>query len=155
MHGPDCIIRFVKKSKEKMNVHPEKLPLRIHCLNPVFSICRLEQLKPEYLMHPFAFSAVTDEERSLVIPEEYAPEDAVECSGGWRGMRIEGQLDFSLTGILAGITGVLAEADIPVFAVSTFRTDYIFVKEELFERTCRKLEEAGYAVLHDISDAKK
>ena len=119
------------------------------------TVCKLRNTEDIDLTAEFYFLGRTDEEISLVVPEEYAPEDAVECSGGWRGMRIEGQLDFSLTGILAGITGVLAEADIPVFAVSTFRTDYIFVKEELFERTCRKLEEAGYAVLHDISDIKK
>ena len=62
---------------------------------------------------------------------------------GWRGFRIVGKLDFSLIGILARISGILAEAGIGIFAVSTCNTDYIFTKEENFERALDALARQG------------
>ena len=62
------------------------------------------------------------------------------------GFRIEGQMDFSLIGILSGISTVLAEKKIGIFAVSTYNTDYILVKEENFGRAMDALEKAGYEV---------
>ncbi|MBQ9595796.1 MAG: ACT domain-containing protein, partial [Synergistaceae bacterium] len=56
----------------------------------------------------------------------------LERSDDWRGFRVKGVLDFSLVGILAKISGLLAENDIALFAVSTFNTDYIFVKSDKF-----------------------
>ena len=60
------------------------------------------------------------------------------------GFRIEGILDFSLTGILARISGILAEAGIGIFAVSTYNTDYILVKKENMRRAMEALAAAGY-----------
>ena len=62
------------------------------------------------------------------------------------GFRIEGVLDFSLIGILSKLSSILAEHKIGIFAVSTFNTDYILVKEENFERALSVLAEAGYSV---------
>ncbi len=55
-----------------------------------------------------------------------------------------GELDFSLVGILANLSGVLAEKGIPIFAVSTYNTDYILVKEEWFAEAVRALQAAGH-----------
>ena len=65
---------------------------------------------------------------------------------GWRGFRIVGILDFSLVGILARISGILAEAGISIFAVSTFNTDYVLLKQEKFAQALEVLEAAGYEV---------
>ena len=65
---------------------------------------------------------------------------------GWRGFRIEGELDFSLIGILSRISTVLAENKIGIFAVSTYNTDYILVKKENFNKAINALEKAGYTV---------
>ncbi len=63
---------------------------------------------------------------------------------GWRAFRIEGVLDFSLTGILSAISGILAENGIGIFAVSTYNTDYILVKAENLVKALDVLREAGY-----------
>ena len=76
------------------------------------------------LTRPYCFIGTTDEENSLVCPEEMVPANTVERDDGWRGFRIIGQLDFSLIGILARISKVLASNEIGIFAISTYNTDY-------------------------------
>jgi hypothetical protein len=66
---------------------------------------------------------------------------------GWRAMRVVGTLDFSLTGILSGIATALADAKIGIFAVSTYDTDYILVKQENLDRAVEALKEAGYGFI--------
>ncbi len=97
----------------------------------------------------FFFLAKTDGEISLVCRTEDAPDGTEAREDGWRGFRVEGTLDFSLVGILARLTGVLAERGIPVFAVSTYDTDYILVKAERYEEAARAFEAAGYGIRAD------
>ena len=70
-----------------------------------------------------------------------------ERDDGWRGFRIQGVLDFSLIGILSKLSGILAENHIGIFAVSTYNTDYILVKEENFERALEVLASKGYTIV--------
>ena len=74
------------------------------------------------------------------------PSVTVEREDGWKGFRIEGVLDFSLIGVLSKISGILAENKIGIFALSTYNTDYILVKEENFDRALTVLSGAGYEV---------
>ena len=67
----------------------------------------------------------------------------------WRGFRVQGTLDFSLTGILARLSGILAAREIGIFAVSTYNTDYILVKEENYARALEALAAEGYTVAED------
>ena len=97
-------------------------------------------------MQPMCFTGSTDEEKSLVCPETLVPENTAARDDGWRGMRIIGQLDFSLIGILAAISKILASEDIGIFAVSTYNTDYIFTKEENFDKALEALKNAGYEI---------
>lgn len=112
-----------------------------------FSVCKVQQLWPENLAGEFVFVGKTDEEFSLVCPTSQVPEETVEREDGWRAFRIEGQLDFSLVGILAPIATCLAEAKIGIFAVSTYNTDYVLVKEADFERAMNMLMAAEYDVV--------
>ena len=66
---------------------------------------------------------------------------------GWRGFRIQGVLDFSLTGILSKLSAILAENGVGIFAISTFNTDYILVKAENFDKALKVLSDAGYDVV--------
>ena len=97
------------------------------------------------ISQPFCFTGSTDEEFSLVCPTEMVPENTTERDDGWRAFRIVGVLDFSLVGILAGISAVLAENKIGLFAVSTYNTDYILTKVENFEKALDVLKSAGYS----------
>ena len=78
---------------------------------------------------------------------EDAPQNTLERDDGWRGFRIQGGLDFSLIGIMSKLSGILAEHKIGIFAVSTYNTDYILVKEENFERALDVLASEGYIIV--------
>ncbi len=110
------------------------------------SVCKVEDYSQVDICRPFCFTGSTDEEFSLVCPTEMVPENTTERDDGWRAFRIVGVLDFSLVGILAGISAVLAEDKIGLFAVSTYNTDYILTKAENFEKAMDVLKSAGYIV---------
>ena len=111
-----------------------------------FTVCKPADFRKADLKAEFCFFARTDQELSLVCRTEETPADTVERSDGWRAFRIQGVLDFSLIGILAKISGILAENGIGIFATSTFNTDYILVKAEAFGRAMALLADAGYTV---------
>ncbi len=61
-------------------------------------------------------------------------------------MKVQGPLDFALTGVLAGIATVLADTGVSIFALSTFETDYILVKKDALHEAVSALREAGYTI---------
>ena len=95
------------------------------------------------LASPFFSITRTTEELSIVLPEDVGL-SGTSREAGWACIKVLGPLDFGLTGILAGISRVLAEEEISIFAVSTFDTDYILVKQEKCDRARHVLEIAGY-----------
>ena len=111
------------------------------------SVCKLADIRDIDLGRDFFFVGRTDEEISLVCKTEDIPEKTVERDDGWRGFRIRGVLDFSLIGILSKLSGILAENNIGIFAVSTYNTDYILVKKENFDRAMDVLNNAGYTII--------
>ena len=118
--------------------------MEIKPLDHEFSICRVKDYSQTDLQDEFCFTGKTDEECSLVCRTEYVPGNTVERDDGWRAFRIQGILDFSLIGILAGITTLLADQGIGIFALSTYNTDYILTKEEDFQRALEVLAASGY-----------
>ena len=110
------------------------------------SVCRIGSMGDVDFDAEVYFIGKTDEELSLVCRVEDVPADAEKREDGWRGFRVRGELDFSLVGILASLSGVLAEAGISLFALSTWNTDYILVKKEQFGRAADVLRAAGYRV---------
>ncbi len=111
-----------------------------------FAICRFA---PTLNLPTWAFEGEffnitrTLEELSIVCLESQVPPD-VKAEFGWKGFMLEGPFDFGLTGILSSVLLPLAEAQIGIFALSTFDTDYVLVKEEHFERALETLERAGH-----------
>ena len=122
------------------NIELKRLPMD-------FTVCKVRQITELDLASDFVFIGKTDEELSLVCLTERVPESAEKREDGWKGFRIQGILDFSLTGILAPIADLLAENQIGIFAISTFQTDYVLVKRENFERALALLSEAGYTIV--------
>ena len=120
--------------------------MTIKVINEEFSICKLKDYAQIDISEPFVFTGSTDEEKSLVCPTRLVPSDPLERSDGWKAFRIEGVLDFSLIGILAKISAILAENGIGIFVVSTFNTDYILTQTDRFEEALRLLSNAGYGV---------
>lgn len=121
--------------------------MQIKIIEYDFSVCKVKDFSMVNLQDEFCFTGKTDEENSLVCMTERVPELTLERDDGWRAFRIQGVLDFSLIGILSKISALLAESNIGIFAVSTYNTDYIFTKAEVFSKAIDVLTEAGYQVI--------
>jgi hypothetical protein len=92
---------------------------------------------------PFVAAVRTGDELSVVAPAGSIP-TADRTEAPWRIMKVAGPLDFGLTGVLSGLSAVLAAAGVPIFVVSTFDTDYLLVKATALAAARRALADAGY-----------
>jgi hypothetical protein len=88
----------------------------------------------------------TGEELSVVCAWGAAPE-GVRREGPWRALKVAGPLDFALTGVLSAIAAPLADAGVSIFAVSTYDTDYVLVREERVGDAVAALRAAGLRVV--------
>jgi len=121
--------------------------MEIKRIDAELSVCKVKDYSEVDLKADFCFTGKTDEENSLVCLTENVPSNTIEREDGWKAFRIQGVLDFSLIGILSGITSMLADHKIGVFAISTFNTDYILVKAEKYEAALNALEQKGFCIV--------
>lgn len=112
-----------------------------------FTVCKVKSPHSIDLSRDFTFAAKTDDEISLVCKTEEVPPDICAREDGWKCMRIEGALDFSLVGILSAVTDILARNNIAVFALSTFNTDYLLVKAADERAALKALKAGGYTII--------
>ena len=120
--------------------------MKLEILSGEFTVCKVTSAADLDLRAGFCFIGKTDEEISLVCLTTDTPARTTDREDGWKGFRIQGILDFSLVGILSELSGLLAENRIGIFAVSTYNTDYIFVKKDHFAQAMRVLSDAGYEI---------
>lgn len=128
-----------------MTIHPQTLSL----FPETFAICRLKPgaALPLWAQTGPLFSITsTPDELSLVTRDQSIPDD-VQADRGWRCFKLHGPIPFSLTGILNSLTIPLAEATIGIFAISTFDTDYVLVKEHDLPQALSTLTQAGHTIL--------
>lgn len=121
--------------------------LHLKLLDAQFDVHRLLSMTDMEELQGNWFMSSTDEELSLVceaINRELLKDTVQKSELNWRAIKVEGPLDFGLTGIIAGLSQVLADADISVFVVSTFDTDYLLVKEKALAETLVALKKASY-----------
>ncbi len=121
--------------------------MKLKKLDRALTICKVATLEEAILDGQFLFVGKTDREISVVCETDHAPTSTLERSDGWMGFRIEGQLDFSLIGVLARISKVLAEASIGIFVLSTFDTDYVLVRATDFDRAVGALTTESYTFI--------
>lgn len=88
----------------------------------------------------------SDDELSVVCAADAVPAEVVR-SAGWRALRVRGTLDFELVGVLAGLSAALADAGVSIFALSTYDTDYVLVREGQLDTAVAALQGAGYDVV--------
>ena len=127
----------------------KKKQLTLVALPGSYGICRLgpDEPVPAWGLQGEFFSATrTKEELSIVCAEAQIPATVL-CESGWRLFKIDAVMDFSLVGIVAGISAVLAGADVGIFVLSTYNTDYILVRQPDFAVAAAALQAAGYTVL--------
>lgn len=121
--------------------------MRLKLLDGEFAVCKLDSLVEIDLKDDFVFVAKTDEELSLVCRADKIPKGTIAAEIDWKALKIEGVLDFSLTGVISTISSALAENKIPVFVVSTYNTDYVLVKAASLKGAMAALREIGCIVI--------
>lgn len=119
-----------------------------------FSVCKVTDYSGIDLDQPFCFTGRTDDEKSLVCPVQLVPVNTICREDGWKALRFVGELDFSLIGVLSSAIKPLSSYGISVFAISTFNTDYILVKEAHFDKALTALKGRGFQI-EDALDCSK
>jgi uncharacterized protein len=125
--------------------------LKLQIVEGVFAVCRLSPSEsvPAWAVAGDWWAATkTHDELSVVCSQEFVPAD-VTAERDWRIIKVVGPLDFALVGILSALTKPLADAGISIFAVSTFDTDYLLVKEKDFLNAVTALKSVGMEFIHE------
>jgi hypothetical protein len=128
-------------------------PLTLLGVGGRFAVCKLppDSAVPAWGMAGDVFSVTrTVEELSVVCRQEMVP-SGTQAEIGWRCQRVAGAMPFTLVGVLASLTGPVAAAGVGIFVVSTFDTDYLFVKEAEFQAAVAALRGAGHSVEGELS----
>ena len=121
--------------------------MEIKIIKQDFSVCKVKDYAFVNFNTEYCFIGKTDEEKSLGCITSDVPSNVTHRDDGWKGFRLQGILDFSLIVILSKIAALLAENSISVFAISTYNTDYVFIKEENFQKALDILNQSGYEIV--------
>lgn len=124
-----------------------KQTLQLH--STILSIHSLDvdtDIPAALLTLPLFFISKTHDEVSVVCPSNFEI-DSLDTEPNWQALEVIGPLGFSLTGIMANISGVLARAKISIFSISTYDTDYILVKKQTVPLAITALKKDGYNVV--------
>ncbi|MBV9879222.1 MAG: ACT domain-containing protein [Gemmatirosa sp.] len=122
--------------------------LTLALLAEPLALCRLASdapAPPWAAGGPFVSVTRTAAELSIVCAAAAVPEDAV-ASRGWRALRVDGPLDLALVGVMASLAGPLAAADVSIFPVATYDTDWLLVPGAQVDAACAALVAAGHVV---------
>src|SRR3990170_313260 len=123
------------------------VPFALRVLDESLAIARLpaDSDVPVWAVTGLHSITRTPTELSIVCPDRDVPAGATE-ERGWRALAVEGVLDISDVGVLSEIAGPLAAANVPIFVLSTYETDYVLVPAELLAKSTEALERAGQSV---------
>ena len=123
-------------------------PVQLRTLPDSYAIVRLHPGSelPDWVdKGPFRSVTRTDNEVSVVCRDYDVPEGE-SAERGWRVLELLGPLDFSLTGVVASLVDPLSRAEIPIFVISTFETDYVLVRGVNLDDAVEALELGGHDV---------
>jgi hypothetical protein len=120
--------------------------VQLRTLPDSYAVVRLEPGSelPEWVDNgPFRSVTRTEHEVSVVCRDYDVPEGE-SVDRGWTLLETMGPLDFSLTGVISSLVEPLAQAEVPIFLISTFETDYVLVRSSDLARAVDALEDAGH-----------
>ena len=120
--------------------------MKLRIIDKEFAICKVKDFSQINLEDEFLFIGKTDDEHSIVFEMQSIPNNCTDIDAGWIAFKIEGQIDFSLIGIISKLSTILAETKVGICALSTYDTDYILVKKENLEDAKNALREHEYIV---------
>ncbi len=122
--------------------------MKLHLLEGRFALCLLDAAAslPSPPSEAELFALVMRKgERSLLCREEDRPAETA-CETGWRALVVEGPLPFTLVGLIAELSGLLAGAGIPLLTLATYETDILLVREAHLAKALAALEAGGHRV---------
>ena len=113
-----------------------------------WAVCRLaaDAELPAWVGAGFVSVTRTPYELSIVCSEAGVP-DGVQAERGWACLQLQGPFPFTLTGVLASLLAPLAEAQVPIFAMSTYDTDWVLIPAARLDDALRALSSAGHQLL--------
>jgi len=120
--------------------------MKLRLLPQTYAIAKTSQ-RPDLEEHGSALLAVIFDGKTYtwVGPQESLPADAT-AERDYRALEVEGPLSFDMTGVIAAISDVLANAGIPIFVISTYDTDYILASATMMAKAVESLEKAGHEI---------
>jgi len=121
--------------------------MKILLLHDTLSIFQVHSLEDIDLSIKPLHIGVTDDEISVVAPTNTVPSNTINRNDGWKMFKVEGVLDFSMVGIVSSISGVLSRANLSIFSISTYNTDYILVRNDRLNEAIKALNTAGLEVI--------
>jgi uncharacterized protein len=123
---------------------PHNLKYRV--LPERLAVCQLaaDAPVPSWAQEGGFFCVTRSTDELSIVCEDHRVPEGVRAERGWVALKLEGPFPFSMTGVLVSFLRPLAEAKIPIFAISTFDTDYVLVKREDLERAKKSLVTAGH-----------
>ncbi|ABV87316.1 ACT domain-containing protein [Shewanella pealeana] len=119
-------------------IHPE--------LYTIHSFSSESIIPADIFQQEMFFIGKTKDEISVVVSSTLVL-DSIEQEEDWRCLEVLGPLGFSMTGILANVSGTLADKQISIFAISTFDTDYILVKKDTLTEATKALKKKNYQII--------
>ena len=142
-----CSLTFVAKAQEAPGREPVRLPLEL--LPDTMAICRLDPQAPvpAWAAESSGFLTISrsPDELSIMTVQRAVPAGA-RCERDYQAIRVRGPLSPNLVGILLSILKPLAEAGLSILAISTYDTDYIFVKTRHLTAALNALQRAGHQI---------
>ncbi|HEX6304289.1 MAG TPA: ACT domain-containing protein [Anaerolineales bacterium] len=125
-----------------MSVH------KLLLLDELLAVCQFQASAPfpDWAQGEHLLAVVrTPQEVTIVCAERFAP-PGIRAEPGWQALQVEGPLEFDQVGVLASLAGPLAQAGVSVFAISTFSTDYLLVKQSQLDQALAALEKVGHSI---------
>lgn len=120
--------------------------MKLKRLDLDFTVCKICNIDEVDFTNEFVFISKTDEEISLVCDSSVTPHNAIAIEAGWKALKFTDNLDFGMVGVIAKVSNILSMASISIFVVSTYNTDYVFLKSSDFEKSISLLENSGYII---------
>jgi uncharacterized protein len=135
--------------RDSKQPNPNRLTLKFHTLSGLYAVVRqsADAPLPTWAAHG-AFTSITRtaDELSIVCPAENLPNE-IGPDLRWVCLKLEGPFDFSLTGVLLSFISPLSGNGVPIFAISTFDTDYVLIPQEHAARATELLQQAGHQLM--------
>jgi hypothetical protein len=122
--------------------------LELSLLPERFAISRLASNAPlpDWATQGAFYSVTrTSDELAIVAEESFVPA-GTQSETGWRVLKVQGPFELSEVGALASLAAPLAAAQVSMFVVSTFDTDYLLVTQEQLASAIAMFDRAGHSI---------